>query len=282
VSRQDYTEEIAVNPTRRDFLRAAIALPLVPRFAADKALFQVKTLNHLAVWVSDFNRSRAFYRKMLGLVSYAEGETFLQAGPLGRSFIGIGANPKSGFLAHVCFGIDDYRMQDLVDKLHAAGLKTQQVRDEIYFNDPDGAQLQIDSVDYPGTAPRLKSVQKEAAPVFQARTLNHIQIGVADLNRSREFYQRVLGLSVLKHEPNTILLTIDGDQFISLSQSSELRPGVIDSFCVGIEDFNPKVAVSTLSRLAPEVRPTQVKNKLVFFKDPDGVKIQLASTKYRG
>lgn len=36
--------------------------------------------------------------------------------------------------------------------------------------------------------------------VFKARNLNHVTLATSDLDRSRDFYQRILGVTVLKQD----------------------------------------------------------------------------------
>jgi len=264
-------------------LRATVALPLLPRIIADKPLFQARSLNHIAIGVSDLSRSRAFYQKTLGLTEYREADTNLQLGPIGKSFIGLTKNGKAGTIDHACFGIDGYELNAVVDKLKRAGLNPEVRTGQLYFRDPDGAQLQLDSVNYTGSAPEMKSPRKETSAIFQARNFSHIQIGVTDMKRSRDFYQNMLGLSLLKEEPpNTVLMTIDGYQFLSLSNASNQKPGNIDHFCVSVDGFTTDSALAALKRSAPELKATQARNEFVFFNDPDGTRVQLANNEYKG
>ena len=260
-----------------------MALPLLRGRSPATPLFQAKTLNHIAVSVSDLKRSRAFYQKILGLAEYREAETTLQLGPIGRSFIGLTKTGQAGTINHFCFGVDGFDMKSVVEKLKAEDLNPEVRNDQLYFNDPDGASLQLDSVNYTGSAPQMKMPVKEAEPVFQSRAFSHIQIGVKDMKRSRDFYQNVVGLSLLKEEPpNTVLMTIDGYQFISLSNAANQKPGNIDHFCVNVEGFTPDGALAKLKRSAPELKATQARNEFVFFNDPDGTRIQLAGVEYKG
>jgi catechol 2,3-dioxygenase-like lactoylglutathione lyase family enzyme len=103
------------------------------------------------------------------------------------------------------------------------------------------------------------------------------------VNRSREFYQNTLGLSLLKEEPpNTVLMTIDGYQFLSLSNAANQKPGSIDHFCVATQGFTTESAMATLKQAMPELKATQARNEFVFFNDPDGTRIQLAGPEYKG
>ena len=82
-----------------------------------------------------------------------------------------------------------------------------------------------------------------AAPI-PVTTMNHVTVVVSDLQRSREFYQRVLGLPLMTTQgterdwnaPTVPVLGIGGGpQFIALSQGE--RPH-INHYCLGMEGFD--------------------------------------------
>src|SRR5579871_724644 len=48
-------------------------------------------------------------------------------------------------------------------------------------------------------APSASFAQRDTAPI-RVRTLNHVSISVADVDRSVDFYQRIFGMSVKSRE----------------------------------------------------------------------------------
>ena len=111
-------------------------------------------LNHIALRVTDIPRAREFYRTHLGLTVLEESpyNCFMSAGR--NNFVAMFRSKKSG-LDHYCYTIEDYRPDEVVEKLGAAGLEPERRDDRVYFDDPDGIQVQLASQwgDYPGERP---------------------------------------------------------------------------------------------------------------------------------
>ena len=89
--------------------------------------------------------------------------------------------------------------------------------------------------------------QGAAAAPIRVSTMNHVTLSVSDVQRSVEFYQRVLGLPLVTTQgterdwdaPAVPVLGIgDGPQFIALSRGD--RPH-INHYCLGMEGFARRV-----------------------------------------
>jgi catechol 2,3-dioxygenase-like lactoylglutathione lyase family enzyme len=115
-----------------------------------------------------------------------------------------------------------------------------------------------------------------AESTFKGVGLNHIAIRVADIRRSREFYQRHLGLPLIRESETSCFLKM-GAEFLTLFKNE--RPG-LDHYCVAIENFKPEAVMSELNRqgLKPR-RPTGTDR--IYFPDPDGLEVQLSSVDHR-
>jgi catechol 2,3-dioxygenase-like lactoylglutathione lyase family enzyme len=115
-----------------------------------------------------------------------------------------------------------------------------------------------------------------AESTFKGVGLNHIAIRVADVRRSREFYQKHLGLPLIRESETSCFLKM-GDEFLTLFKNE--RPG-LDHYCVAIENFKPDAVMSELNRqgLKPR-RPTGTDR--IYFPDPDGLEVQLSSIDHR-
>ena len=114
--------------------------------AAADSTFKGVGLNHIALNVTDVPRSRDFYVKHLGLeVSRDGGATncFLN---VGDNFVALFRNSTPG-MNHYCYSIEGYDVNDAEEKLKAEGLTPRVVRGagRIYFNDPDGLEVQLAS-----------------------------------------------------------------------------------------------------------------------------------------
>jgi catechol 2,3-dioxygenase-like lactoylglutathione lyase family enzyme len=46
---------------------------------------------------------------------------------------------------HYCYSVEDYAADDAVKRLEAAGLKPRRQDDRVYFDDPDGLEVQVAS-----------------------------------------------------------------------------------------------------------------------------------------
>ena len=109
-------------------------------------------------------------------------------------------------------------------------------------------------------------------PLFSGRNIDHVALGVSDVNASVAFYERHLGLRKLRGDDRSAFLgRADGGFFLALFQTDE--PG-LDHFCFGIDDYDPLAAGRKLKDAGREVRQTSGRT---YFKDPDGIEVQLAS-----
>jgi len=134
----------------------------------------------------------------------------------------------------------------------------------------------------------LTGAPAPANAVFHGGIINHVTLNVHDLDQSRQFYQELLGASVLldgrsSAEKGWYDLRI-GDSFVSVSRGKTVG---IDHFAVGLDPW-PGVdrAVDTLQKRFPKSEPRATRNPLtkdesVNLKDPNGVSVQLAGVKYQ-
>jgi catechol 2,3-dioxygenase-like lactoylglutathione lyase family enzyme len=109
------------------------------------------------------------------------------------------------------------------------------------------------------------------ASTFKSRGLNHIALRVTDIGRSRDFYMRHFGVEVLRQGPSNCFLGVGGNNFVALFRSD--TPGM-DHYCYTIEGYDPDAAVETLK--AAGFIPRRAEDR-VYFDDPDGLEVQIAS-----
>jgi catechol 2,3-dioxygenase-like lactoylglutathione lyase family enzyme len=117
-----------------------------------------------------------------------------------------------------------------------------------------------------------------AEPAFEAKSLNHVTLSVSDVEKSRQFYSSILGAPVISEQKNGINLGL-GDSFLGLYSIKE--PPRVNHFCVGLDEFRVQVAAERLRQfgISPYVRKDKPE---VYFRDPDGISVQLESKNYRG
>lgn len=113
-----------------------------------------------------------------------------------------------------------------------------------------------------------------ASPVsstFQGTEVNHVALNVTDVRRSRDFYQKHLGMPVVNESQTNCFLGLGGN-FLALFQNSE--PGM-NHYCIAIQDYEVGKVTAELERQG--LHPARRSDR-VYFKDPDGIEVQLSST----
>jgi catechol 2,3-dioxygenase-like lactoylglutathione lyase family enzyme len=107
---------------------------------------------------------------------------------------------------------------------------------------------------------------------FQATGLDHIALDVTDVARSREFYQRHLGLRVIRGTgDDSSFLGADRDFFLTLFRADA---PALNHYCYAIDNYDPGDAVERLNAAGLEPRRT---GNRVYFPDPDGLTVQVAN-----
>jgi glyoxylase I family protein len=131
-------------------------------------------------------------------------------------------------------------------------------------------------------------------PNFEVQRIDHVVLRVADLNRSIEFYRRLLGCTVLKENPERGLVHLKaGASVIDLvsiegpiGKQGGAAPGEegrnMDHLCLRIEPFIEHEVLAHLERhdvprssVAKLQFGAEGDGPAVYFKDPDGNIIEL-------
>lgn len=114
--------------------------------------FTALGLNHLALTVTDLDRSQRFYEETLGMKLIPMGERqlsnlrFMACGP---HVLNLFKHDKTG-IDHVCFEVAGYDPRTAAEKLRAKGLEPESIQGRTYFRDPDGYKLQVGGPDAGG------------------------------------------------------------------------------------------------------------------------------------
>jgi catechol 2,3-dioxygenase-like lactoylglutathione lyase family enzyme len=106
------------------------------------AVCEAKTVNHIAISVSDLARSKDWYCQIFGLRLIQESAESVLLG-FGESMIVLRAEGTPGIISHFMFGIEGYDADVLRATLAAAGLEPQKDSDSFHVRDPDGLNLQV-------------------------------------------------------------------------------------------------------------------------------------------
>lgn len=176
---------------------------------------------------SDLDRSRDFYRQVIGLAELERGEGWLSLGAGGRELLRLtevrGARPAAGSTGLYHFALLLPRRSDLASWLsHAAenrvpldGLSDHFVSEALYLSDPDDHGIEI-YWDRPRevwegrVASRLTTIPldvddlmaepREAKPFAglpEGTTMGHVHLRVAEIPSTLEFYRDTLGFALM-------------------------------------------------------------------------------------
>ena len=127
---------------------AAWAIPDLARAQTESgggdSTFTGTDINHIALRVTDLDRSREFYQRHLGLelASQNRFSVFMRCSE--NNFVAMFKHDTPG-MDHYCYSIEDFRIGPVVERLENAGLKPRRQEDRVYFDDPDGIEVQLAS-----------------------------------------------------------------------------------------------------------------------------------------
>jgi hypothetical protein len=126
-------------------------------------------------------------------------------------------------------------------------------------------------------APRARQA---GGSVLRGRTLNHDNLQVSDVNRSADFYRKLFGLPPKRAVPGRpFVVDLYDGSFLSLARAD--RPGTIDHFCVGVDEFSPEPVAAAL-KVAGLDRGLQAGTDNVIVRDPDDIRVQISTTDWKG
>lgn len=139
-----------------------------------------------------------------------------------------------------------------------------------------------------GAAALSGSAQAQTpAPAAAGRSMNHLSLSVSDVNRSAEFYNRVLGMEIISRPANGGLNMGLGDEsFLGLYNIAGTRG--MHHLCIGVDDYDADRLNAGLAEHGVQgnvnrdpANRTSGGDQL-YFPDPDGNLVQLAQHGYLG
>lgn len=168
----------------------------------------------------------------------------------------------------------EHQIEDLIDKYEQKKLTRR--------------QLVTSLLAAAGTAGISKPLlAQSAAPAAVGRSMNHLSLSVSDVNRSADFYNRVLGMEIISRPANGGLNMGLGDEsFLGLYNISGTQG--MHHLCIGVEDYDADRLNARLAEHGIEgnvnrdpANRTSGGDQL-YFPDPDGNLVQLAQHGYLG
>jgi catechol 2,3-dioxygenase-like lactoylglutathione lyase family enzyme len=110
--------------------------------AQQSSTFQAVGLNHLALRVTDLDRSQAFYERHLGMTRIPSRVASPRLMACGPHVLNLFQAPAPQ-MDHVCFTVPDYDPKAAAERLRAQDIVPEVEDDRVHFLDPDGYKLQV-------------------------------------------------------------------------------------------------------------------------------------------
>jgi catechol 2,3-dioxygenase-like lactoylglutathione lyase family enzyme len=151
--------------------------------------------------------------------------------------------------------------RQLVAALVALGAAAATGKEALWAQQPDTDAAQ----------PAVPAAGQQATqePTFEATGLDHIALDVTDIEQSRDFYIKHLGLRVVRGDDRALFLGADREFFLTLFQAERPR---MHHYCYSIRNFNADDAMQRLADAG--LRPQRMGNR-VYFPDPDDLTVQV-------
>ncbi len=128
--------------------------------------------------------------------------------------------------------------------------------------------------------PLLATSNAEAAETLNVKTVNHVTLSVADIDKSREFYQNLFGAPIVSKQSNGINIAMGPASFLGLYKMGQAPS--IHHVCLGVEGtVEAAAAFLEKKNVKPQIRDRDGVKEL-YFRDPDNIMIQLQEPGYRG
>lgn len=118
------------------------------------------------------------------------------------------------------------------------------------------------------TGPRAAG--QESAPTFKATGLNHIALHTPDVQVSRDFYVKHLGMEVSRESESSCFLTC-GNEFVAFFRADQAE---LDHYCYSIDNYDVDAVEEKLK--SANLNPRRSGSR-IYFNDPHGITVQLAA-----
>ena len=257
--------------TRREWLAAAGGLAGATDLRAGTGLFDATSINHLALTVPDVKAAGEYYERVLGMrVIRDMGDRGRMLG-LRRNYLALFKGDEPG-LNHFSPGVDGLDEAGAGAILREHGYEPFERAPGIWAClDPDGNQNHLsETMRREDQVAEAYSKDPKPDSVLHAVDVNHVALRVSDVERSVEWYGKLMGLSVIEQGPSNAFLGLGGN-FLALFRRQ--RGGGADHFCFSVEDYEPERVKARLARHGIEA--TRREDRL-YFPDLNGLTVQVS------
>jgi catechol 2,3-dioxygenase-like lactoylglutathione lyase family enzyme len=262
--------------SRREVLGILSAGALAIRAAGTPLKFGM--LDHLEFFVSDVQKSAAFYARVFGNTVLKNNRTSRRYVKLGSGYMAIDTGQQIR-VDHICAGIPGFEIAGVHDYLRQLGIEYRDYPSgkDLSVGEPDdGVRLQLAndngwSALTGGTASPEK-IQLEGESIFRSLGLNHILLNVPDPERSAAFYEKILG-PVAQRNNNRIWFRV-GPSRIGLLKTPEGQRAGVNHFCVSAAAFDYDSSMKKLAQAGANLETPEATGAPEF-RDPDGYLVQV-------
>lgn len=131
------------------------------------------------------------------------------------------------------------------------------------------------------TTPVAAAAQTLAGSPMKGRNLHHVNVHVSDVVRSEAFYRKLFGFPPTRRVqgPDNHGFDLPAGGLIILQKSDQ--PGRLDHFCVGVDDFNADRLRAAVKAAGIEGVQGSASDNF-FVSDPDGLRVQVSASDWRG
>lgn len=133
----------------------------------------------------------------------------------------------------------------------------------------------------------LPAAAQTPSPVVIGRSMNHVSLSVSNVQRSADFYSRVLGMEIISRPANGGLnMGLGTESFLGLYELG--NPGGMHHLCIGVDNYNADALADKLrghgidANVNRDPANRTSGGDQLYFTDPDGILVQLAQHGYLG
>lgn len=264
--------------TRRRLFQGLAGLTGVAAVLRAEPAFKLTDINHVFVNVADLKRSEEFYTKLFGppaeksssgLVNFRVGSADIGMGVVRERHVGAD---------HLCLSVEGYGVGPTSAKLKQNGINPEWIgaAGQIYFRDPDRILIQLEHPAYRNPEfERVTTSQAGPKPLFNPLTLDHVTLQISNLEKATAFYEGLFGPAVRGTKNNASLFTGTGQDLTWTTSGPGSNPIGIDHFCIAIEGYEPDAVTEKLRQVGIASQRLNEPDQ-VYFRDPDGILVQLA------
>lgn len=267
-----------MNTNPRNFLPLLLlfcTLPLYPSQLFAQPSPEYLAIDHVEFFVTDMDRSLAFYTKVFGADLWKNNQTPRRYLMLGNSYMAL-EERDSAYVDHICFGINDFAIEDVHAFLGMQGILWQDYPSgrDLRVDDRDGTRTQLAQNNtwqqLAGTTASQESwPQDPSTPIFQPLAIDEVFVTVTNLEVDSLFYSRLLNQTG-SLQAGSLWFRI-GNARLRLTQAPVGQAPGVNYFAIHVTNTDMAAAADAVFA-AGGIIETILPNGFSFW-DPDGLRI---------